>query len=49
MRTFEDLGYLFEGAASGFNVEEVNEEEFEDVPEDEEEVVLRCCVSICRS
>jgi len=49
MRTSEDLRYFFESAASGFDIEEVNEEEFEDVPEDEEEVVLRYYISICCS
>jgi hypothetical protein len=49
MRTSEDLRYFFESAASGFDIEEVNEEELEDVPEDEEEVVLRNYISICCS
>ncbi len=36
----EDFAVFFEGATAGFDEEEVDEDEFEDVPEDEEEVVL---------
>lgn len=31
----EDLGKFFEGAAASFDVEEVDEDELEDIPEDE--------------
>jgi hypothetical protein len=37
----EDLGQLFERATARLDVEEVDEGELENVPEDEEEVVLQ--------
>lgn len=36
----EDLRKLLKSATTRLNVEEIDEGEFEDVPEDEEEVVL---------
>lgn len=40
--SLEDLGQFFEGAAARLYVEEVDESEFEDVPENEQEIVLAC-------
>lgn len=39
----EDFADFLEGAAPRLDEEEVDEDEFEYVPEDEEEVVLRNC------
>lgn len=36
----EDVADFLEGAAPSFDEEEVDEDEFENVPEDKEEVVL---------
>ena len=38
----EDVADFLEGAAPRLDEEEVDEDEFENVPEDEEEVVLFC-------
>lgn len=42
----EDLRQLLQGASPRLDVKEVDEAEFENVPEDEEEVVLSLDVSI---
>jgi hypothetical protein len=40
LSAFEDLGDFLERAAPRFDEEEVDEDKFKNVPEDEEEVVL---------